>query len=69
MASAAGNAAMVETLGSTAKDTGKNNIAFISYFVLGKLEECLEVLLQSNRLTVNGFFWFVHFPQTIVHKR
>ena len=40
---------MVETLGSSAMETGKNNIAFISYFILGKLEECLEVLVQSNR--------------------
>ena len=49
MASAAGNSSMVETLGSSSMAAGRNNIAFISYFILGKLDDCLEVLLQSNR--------------------
>ena len=49
LASAAGNSSMVETLGSSAAEAGRNNIAFISYFILGKLDDCLEVLLQSNR--------------------
>jgi len=65
MASAAGNAGMVETLGSSAMDAGRNNIAFLSYFILGKLEDCLEVLLQSNRLAEAAFFARTYLPSQI----
>merc|ERR1719383_1225780 len=65
MASAAGNSAMVETLATSAAESGKNNIAFISYFVLGKLEECLEVLVQSNRLAEAAFFARTYLPSQI----
>ena len=36
LASAAGNASMVNQLGQTAEKSGQNNVAFLSYFVLGK---------------------------------
>ena len=36
LASSAGNAEMVNKLGMTAEKTGQNNVAFLSYFVLGK---------------------------------
>lgn len=35
-ASSAGNTGMVGRLGETAEKAGQNNVAFLSYFVLGK---------------------------------
>ena len=36
LASSAGNASMVNKLGETAEKAGQNNVAFLSYFVLGR---------------------------------
>ena len=37
LASSAGNAEMLAKLGETAEKSGQNNVAFLSYFVLGRL--------------------------------
>ena len=36
LASASGNAQMMEKLADSSKSKGQNNISFLSYFVLGK---------------------------------
>lgn len=36
LATSAGNASMVEKLGQTSQADGKNNVAFLSYFLLGE---------------------------------
>ena len=41
LASSAGNAEMLAKLGETAEKSGQNNVAFLSYFVLGRLVCCL----------------------------
>ncbi|KAA8535000.1 hypothetical protein F0562_030003 [Nyssa sinensis] len=48
--SALGDAEGISKLSSLAKQQGKNNVAFICLFMLGKLEECLQLLLESNRI-------------------
>ena len=60
-ATAAGNADMVEKLGSAAEDGGKNNVSFLSYFLLGDLEKCLEILITSNRVPEAAFFARCHY--------
>lgn len=65
LASAAGNAQMVNKLGQTAETAGENNVAFLSYFTLGKLEECLEVLIRTNRLPEAAFFARTYLPSQI----
>lgn len=47
---------MVQKLGETAQEGGKNNIAFIANFLIGNLETCLEILIASNRLPEAAFF-------------
>ncbi|KAB1215891.1 Coatomer subunit beta'-2 [Morella rubra] len=37
-------------LASLTKEQGKKNVAFLCLFMLGKLEECLQLLLESNRI-------------------
>jgi coatomer subunit beta' len=47
---------MVQKLGETAQEGGKNNIAFMANFLIGNLEQCLEILITSNRLPEAAFF-------------
>lgn len=51
-----GNAGMIEKLAVTAEATGKNNVSFTSYFILGKLEKCLDILVSTDRIPEAAFF-------------
>ncbi|KAJ4757210.1 hypothetical protein LUZ62_067585 [Rhynchospora pubera] len=48
--SALGDAEGITKLASLAKEQGKNNVAFLCLFMLGKLEDCLQLLVDSNRI-------------------
>ncbi|CAL9117847.1 unnamed protein product [Musa textilis] len=48
--SALGDAEGITKLSSLAKQQGKNNVAFLCLFMLGKLEDCLQLLVESNRI-------------------
>jgi len=65
LATAAGNADMVEKLAASSTDGGKNNVAFLSYFMLGQLEKCLEVLISTNRVPEAAFFARTYLPSQI----
>ncbi|KAL5013705.1 hypothetical protein ScPMuIL_007975 [Solemya velum] len=65
LASSAGNADMINTLGQKAAAAGQNNVAFLSNFCLGKLEECLEVLISTGRLPEAAFFARTYLPSQI----
>lgn len=47
------------------REKGQNNISFLSYFVLGKLEECLQLLIDTNRLPEAAFFARTYLPSQI----
>merc|ERR1719384_596413 len=65
LATAAGNGNMVEKLGVQAKQAGKHNVSFLSYFMLGQLEKCLQILLDSNRIPEAAFFARTYLPSEI----
>lgn len=44
--SSLGDADEIEKLASLAKESGKNNVAFACLFMLGKLEDCLQLLVD-----------------------
>ena len=44
--SSIGDAEGITKLASMAKEQGKNNVAFLCLFMLGKLEECLQLLIE-----------------------
>ncbi|KAL8458178.1 hypothetical protein ACS0TY_035896 [Phlomoides rotata] len=48
--SSLGDAEGIEKLAYLAKEHGKNNVAFLCLFTLGKLEDCLQLLIESNRI-------------------
>lgn len=62
LASASGNADMMTKLADSSKSKGQNNISFLSYFVLGKLDECLQLLIDTNRLPEAAFFARTYMP-------
>jgi len=65
LATAAGNGNMVEKLGFQAEQAGKHNVSFLSYFMLGQLEKCLQILLDSNRIPEAAFFARTYLPSEI----
>jgi len=65
LASASGNAQMMEKLADSSKSKGQNNISFLSYFVLGKLDDCLQLLIDTNRLPEAAFFARTYLPSQI----
>jgi len=65
LATSSGDAEMVRKLGETADSTGKNNVSFLSYFLLGDVHKCLEVLINTNRLPEAAFFARSYIPSRI----
>jgi coatomer subunit beta' len=41
-----GDAEGISKLATLAKEQGKNNVAFLCLFMLGKLEDCLQLLIE-----------------------
>ncbi|KAG8182401.1 hypothetical protein JTE90_018292 [Oedothorax gibbosus] len=65
LASSSGNAGMVEKLAQSAEAGSINNIAFVSYFLLGKKEKALNMLVQSKRLPEAAFFARTYLPSHV----
>ncbi|XP_045435196.1 coatomer subunit beta' isoform X2 [Pipistrellus kuhlii] len=65
LATASGNASMVNKLGEGAERDGKNNVAFMSYFLQGKLDACLELLIRTGRLPEAAFLARTYLPSQV----
>jgi coatomer subunit beta' len=65
LASASGNARMMHKIADASREKGQNNISFLSYFTLGKLEDCLELLIDTNRLPEAAFFARTYLPSQV----
>merc|ERR1712226_1359725 len=65
LATSSGNTEMVKSLGQTASSADKNNVAFLSSFLLGDLENCLETLIKSGRLPEAAFFARTYLPSEV----
>uniref|UniRef100_A0A8B9H8A3 Coatomer subunit beta' n=1 Tax=Astyanax mexicanus TaxID=7994 RepID=A0A8B9H8A3_ASTMX len=65
LATASGNAAMVSKLAEGAERDGKNNVAFMTYFLQGKLDQCLELLIRTNRLPEAAFLARTYLPSQV----
>lgn len=51
-----GNAEGLLNLAKVATEKGRNNIAFIAYFLLRRLEDCVELLCSTGRIPEAAFF-------------
>ena len=56
---------MVKSLGNTASSADKNNVAFLSSFLMGNLEDCLDTLIKSGRLPEAAFFARTYLPSEV----
>merc|ERR1712241_383783 len=65
LATSSGNTEMVKSLGETASSADKNNVAFLSSFLLGNLEDCLETLIKSGRLPEAASFARTYLPSEV----
>ncbi|KAL6038168.1 hypothetical protein STEG23_030936, partial [Scotinomys teguina] len=65
LATASGNANMVNKLAEGAERDGKNNVAFMSYFLQGKLDACLELLIRTGRLPEAAFLARTYLPSQV----
>lgn len=65
LASSAGSASLMNKLAETSLAAGQNNVAFASTFLLGRLEQCLDILINTNRLAEAAFFARTYMPSQI----
>ena len=65
LATSAGDVDTLTRVGKQAATNGHNNVAFISNFLLGQLEVCLEILITSQRLPEAAFFARTYLPSQI----
>ncbi|ORX80290.1 Coatomer, beta' subunit [Basidiobolus meristosporus CBS 931.73] len=65
MYTAYGNSEGLRELAQQAADSGKNNIAFSCYWTLGDLENCLDILIRTDRIPEAAFFARSYIPSQI----
>jgi coatomer subunit beta' len=56
LATSSGDEGMMEHLKDSSLAQGKFNVAFMSMMLLGKLDECLNVLIETNRIPEAALF-------------
>ncbi|KAL0106379.1 hypothetical protein PUN28_016243 [Cardiocondyla obscurior] len=65
LATSTGNADMIQKLGSAADEAGKNNISFMSNFILGDVDKCIDILIKTDRIPEAAFFARTYAPSKI----
>lgn len=65
LASALSNKQLMSTIGEQSRKAGQFNICFLSNFVLGKLDQCLDILIENQRLPEAAFFARTYLPSQI----
>lgn len=65
LASSSGNAETVQKLAESADESGINNVAFLSHFLLGDVNKCLDILMTTGRLPEAAFFARTYLPSKI----
>lgn len=56
---------MIRVLGENSTAQGKHNISFLSMFLLGDVDACLNILINTNRLPEAAFFARTYIPSKI----
>lgn len=57
----------VSSLANEALSQGKQNIAFLSFFILGEVENCYELLIKTKRIPEAALFARTFLPSRISH--
>ncbi|KAK2846886.1 hypothetical protein Q5P01_009885 [Channa striata] len=56
---------MVRKLAEGAERDGKTNVAFLTYFLQGRLDKCLDLLIKTNRLPEAAFLARTYLPSHV----
>jgi coatomer subunit beta' len=67
LATSAGDSQMLRNIGENGVKQLKYNISFLSMFLLGDLDQCLEILIQTNRIPEAAFFARTYLPNKITY--
>ena len=65
LATSTGNRKMVEKLAQSSDNAGKNNISFLSYFLLSDIDKCLDILIKTDRIPEAAFFAMTYAPSKV----
>ncbi|XP_071327805.1 coatomer subunit beta'-like [Trachinotus anak] len=65
LATASGNTEMVGKLAEGAERDGKTNVAFLTYFMQGRLDKCLDLLIKTDRLPEAAFLARTYLPSHV----
>ncbi len=65
LATSAGDAATLEKLGQLSSNEGQNNVSFMANFLMGRLENCLDILITTGRLPEAAFFSRTYLPSQV----
>jgi coatomer subunit beta' len=63
--SSAGNKAGMLSLAKQAQDTGRLNVAFLAYFLTGRVEDAIQLLVDANRVPEAAFMARTYMPSQI----
>ena len=56
---------MIEKLAESGSANGKTNVAFLSQFMLGNIDACLNLLVNTNRIPEATFFAKTYAPSRL----
>ena len=63
--SSSGNKEGMLALAKKAKEAGRANVAFSAFFITGCVEDCIQLLIDTNRLPEAAFFARTYMPSKI----
>ena len=63
--SASGSAQGMDALQALAGAEGKHNVEFLAAFLMGRLSQCVDILVNTNRLPEAAFFARTYLPSRI----
>ena len=65
LASASSDKQLMSNIGQQSRKAEQFNIAFLSNFVLGQLDQCLDILVENQRLPEAAFFARTYLPSQV----
>ena len=65
LCSATASPARLEELAVTSRKKGKNNVAFVSLFLLNKIDDCIELLCETGRVPEAAFMARTYAPSKV----
>merc|ERR1712032_676592 len=63
--SSLGQSENIASLGDEARQKGRFNVAFLCYFLLGKIDTCLDILNQAGRVPEAAFLARTYMPSKV----